>query len=71
MMKKGFDFDKREQFAWKRGRQKAPWPADEDEQNELWRRKVKDQYIRRLLAGTEPKIGRGGDRRAEQVRGSP
>jgi glycerol-3-phosphate acyltransferase PlsY len=29
------------------------------------------ENIRRLLAGTEPKIGRGGDRRAEQVRGSP
>ncbi len=28
------------------------------------------ENIRRLLAGTEPKIGRGGGRRAEQVRGS-
>jgi glycerol-3-phosphate acyltransferase PlsY len=28
------------------------------------------ENIRRLLAGTEPKIGRGGDRRAEQARGS-
>lgn len=27
------------------------------------------ENIRRLLAGTEPKIGRGGDRHAEQVRG--
>jgi glycerol-3-phosphate acyltransferase PlsY len=29
------------------------------------------ENIRRLLAGAEPKIGRGGDRRAEQVGGSP
>lgn len=29
------------------------------------------ENIRRLLAGTEPKIGRGGESRAEQVRGSP
>jgi glycerol-3-phosphate acyltransferase PlsY len=29
------------------------------------------ENLQRLLAGTEPKIGRGGDRRAEQVRGSP
>jgi glycerol-3-phosphate acyltransferase PlsY len=28
------------------------------------------QNIQRLLAGTEPKIGRGGERRAERVRGS-
>jgi glycerol-3-phosphate acyltransferase PlsY len=29
------------------------------------------ENIRRLLAGTEPKIGRGGKRRVEEVRGSP
>jgi len=29
------------------------------------------ENIRRLLAGTEPKIGRGGERRAEEARGSP
>jgi glycerol-3-phosphate acyltransferase PlsY len=29
------------------------------------------ENIQRLLAGTEPKIGRGGERRVEQVRGSP
>ena len=29
------------------------------------------ENIRRLLAGTEPKIGRGGERRAERVVGSP
>lgn len=29
------------------------------------------ENIRRLLAGTEPKIGRGGERQVEKVRGSP
>ena len=29
------------------------------------------ENIQRLLAGTEPKIGRGGERRAGEVRGSP
>jgi glycerol-3-phosphate acyltransferase PlsY len=29
------------------------------------------ENIKRLLAGTEPKIGRGGKRRVEEVRGSP
>jgi glycerol-3-phosphate acyltransferase PlsY len=29
------------------------------------------ENIQRLLAGTEPKIGRGGKRRVEEVRGSP
>jgi glycerol-3-phosphate acyltransferase PlsY len=29
------------------------------------------ENIRRLLAGTEPKVGRGGERRAREVRGSP
>jgi glycerol-3-phosphate acyltransferase PlsY len=29
------------------------------------------ENIKRLLAGTEPKIGRGGERRAERVGGSP
>jgi glycerol-3-phosphate acyltransferase PlsY len=29
------------------------------------------ENIQRLLAGTEPKIGRGGDRRARELRASP
>lgn len=36
-----------ETYAWKR--RDAPWPADESEQNELWRKKIKDQLIRRRV----------------------
>jgi carboxyl-terminal processing protease len=44
----GFDCTTEETFAWKR--KEAPWPADEAAGNELWRKKVKNEYVARLVA---------------------
>jgi len=45
---KGFDCTTREAYTWKR--KDAPWPADEAVWNELWRKKVKNEYVARLVA---------------------
>lgn len=48
LLSKGFDFSADEQYAWKR--RKAPWPADEKAWNDLWRRKIKHEYLGHLVA---------------------
>lgn len=45
---KGFDCTTDESYMWKR--KDVPWPADEAEWNELWRKKVKNEYVARLVA---------------------
>lgn len=45
---KGFDCTTKETYVWKR--KDAPWPANEAEWNELWRKKVKNEYVARLVA---------------------
>ena len=48
LLAKGFDLDGEETYRWKRDT--APWPADEAEWNELWRKKVKNDYVARFAA---------------------
>jgi len=48
LLERGFDLDRDESYVWRR--KDRPWPADEEQRDDLWRRRVKDQYIRRLLA---------------------
>jgi carboxyl-terminal processing protease len=48
LISKGFDCTVRETFVWKRKDQS--WPANEQEWNELWRKKVKNEYVARLVA---------------------
>ena len=48
LLEKGFDLTIDETYQWKR--RKEPWPADTAEQNELWRKKIKNEYIQRLLS---------------------
>ncbi len=45
---KGFDCTTQEDYTWKR--KDAPWSANETEWNELWRKKVKNEYVARLVA---------------------
>ncbi len=45
---KGFDCTTQETYTWKR--KDVPWPADEASWNELWRKKVKNEYVARLVA---------------------
>lgn len=48
LVSKGFDLTAAEVFHWKR--RDAPWAKDRNEWNELWRLKVKNDYIQRVVA---------------------
>ncbi len=47
LLKHGFDLTKNEEYLWKR--KDAPWAKNEDEWNELWRKRIKNEYIRRII----------------------
>ncbi len=49
LLKKGFDFNKQEDFQI--DRTKAPWIKDTTEMNDLWRKKVKNDALNLMLAG--------------------
>jgi carboxyl-terminal processing protease len=48
LLAKGFDVEAAESFSWKR--RKASPPADEAEWNELWRKRIKNEYVARMVA---------------------
>jgi carboxyl-terminal processing protease len=48
LLEQGFDLNKNESFKW--DRKHAAWPNDKAEQNELWRKKIKNEYIRRVIS---------------------
>lgn len=50
LLAEGFDFTIDETYRWKR--REAPWCADKAEWDELWRKRVKNEYLRRLIAQT-------------------
>jgi carboxyl-terminal processing protease len=43
-----FDFTVDESYRWKR--REAPWCADQAEWDELWRKRIKNEYLRRMIA---------------------
>ncbi len=47
-LQKGFDTDKDESFLW--DRKDAPWPKDEAAWDDLWRKRLKNEYIARLVS---------------------
>jgi carboxyl-terminal processing protease len=47
LLRKGFDLDQDESYVWRR--RKMPWPANETEWNELWRKRVKNEYVRETV----------------------
>ncbi|AGS24727.1 tail-specific protease (plasmid) [Rhizobium etli] len=49
LLKQGFDFTGREDYAVLR--EKAPWPQSEAESNDLWRKRVKNDWLRLKLGG--------------------
>lgn len=49
LLKKGFDFTIDEYFTYKRD--KANWPNDRNELNEIWRKRIKNDALNLLLAG--------------------
>jgi carboxyl-terminal processing protease len=53
LLKKGFDFGKKESYQYTR--KNAPWAKSEAEMNDLWRRRVKNDWLRLKLAGMDDK----------------
>ena len=48
LLAKGFDVTTKESYVWKR--KDLPWAANEKDWDELWRKKVKNEYVARLVA---------------------
>lgn len=53
LLKKGFDFKKEESYQYTR--EKSPWAKSQDEINDLWRKRVKNDWLRLKLAGKDDK----------------
>ena len=47
LIDQGFDFSIEEDYVWKR--KDAPWPATREEQDDLWRRRVKNDVLARIV----------------------
>lgn len=48
LLKNGFDLTKKEQFNWRR--KDASWPADDAEWNDLWRKRIKNEFLRQKIS---------------------
>jgi carboxyl-terminal processing protease len=53
LLKQNFDFTQNESYQF--DREKAPWPKTDDEVHDLWRKRVKYDYLRLKLAGKDQK----------------
>lgn len=53
LLKKGFDFKKEESYQYTR--EKADWAKSQDKMNDLWRKRVKNDWLRLKLAGKDDK----------------
>jgi carboxyl-terminal processing protease len=47
LLERGFSLDKDEVYVWKR--KDAPWPKDRAEQDELWRKRIKNEYLVQVI----------------------
>ena len=61
LLDKGFDVTINEDYRFKR--KNAPWPSSQAEQDDLWRRKIKNEYVSRLVSDTLRK--EAAERKAE------
>ena len=50
LLEQGFDLNKKEGFEWKR--KEAPWPDGKEAWDELWRKKIKNDFVARLANKT-------------------
>ena len=48
LLAEGFDVEKDETYRWQR--KDSPWAADKAELNEIWRKRIKNEYVRQLVA---------------------
>ena len=53
LLKKGFDFSKQESYLI--NRKHAPWPKTQSEMDDLWRKRVKNDWLNAKLAGKSRK----------------
>lgn len=53
LLKKGFDFKNEESYQYTR--EKSPWAKSQDEINDLWHKRVKNDWLRLKLAGKDDK----------------
>ena len=53
LLKKGFDFGQNESYQF--AREKGAWPKTDAEMRELWRKRVKNDWLRLKLAGKDDK----------------
>ncbi|HSG22137.1 MAG TPA: PDZ domain-containing protein, partial [Azonexus sp.] len=53
LLKEGFDFSQNESIQF--SREKAAWPKSDEEIHELWRKRVKNDWLRLKLAGKDDK----------------
>ncbi|MES2068806.1 MAG: carboxy terminal-processing peptidase [Pseudomonadota bacterium] len=53
LLKQGFSFDQKESYQYTR--EKEPWAKSEDEIRDLWRKRVKNDWLRLKLAGKDDK----------------
>lgn len=53
LLNKGFDFEQKESYQF--NRKHAPWAQSADELNDLWRKRVKNDWLRLKLAGKDDK----------------
>jgi len=53
LLKKNFDFTEKENYQI--DREKEPWPASQAELQDLWRKRVKSDWLRLKLAGSDDK----------------
>jgi carboxyl-terminal processing protease len=53
MVRKGFEFRTNESYQYRR--EKEPWPKSADEMRELWRKRVKNDWLRLKLGGKDDK----------------
>src|SRR5882724_503916 len=51
LLKQGFDFSKDETYRYER--EKAPWAHSETEVNDIWRKRVKNDWLRLKIAGKD------------------
>ena len=51
ILKSDFDFSKEESYLYQR--EKEPWPATEEAMRDVWRQRVKNDWLRLKLAGKE------------------
>lgn len=51
-----FNLEQDEDYVWRR--KDLPWVADEDEWNDVWRRRTKNEYVREMVARTLAKTTR-------------